>query len=244
MCFLFGFRACSPRVVSSTKSWKVPPSERFTPCSFDGRQHRAFFASLARSSSPLEQKLAHDRFAALYPGDQNAAKSAFLAFAGMLGQVRYRAQRFRTAGLWVDLVWTRGSSGRPLGARKLKRASELVVLPPLMTCVVGAPDCMMYVCTYAVVQRSPPSFLFSLCAVQVTNTIAFGFSLLGTSVVIRRLGLRLTLLTYPLMCLAVAVTMMVHPRLYVSLVCSDAAGGKDPSSTQRVVVVDSCFSAE
>lgn len=36
----------------------------------------------------LEQKLAHDRFAALYPGDQKAANSAFLSFAGMLGQVR------------------------------------------------------------------------------------------------------------------------------------------------------------
>lgn len=51
---------------------------------------------------------------------------------------------------------------------------------------------------------------------QVTNTIAFGFSLLGTSVVIRRLGLRLTLLIFPGMCLAVAVTVMLLPRLDVS----------------------------
>ena len=51
----------------------------------------------------------------------------------------------------------------------------------------------------------------------MTNTIAFGFSLLGTSVVIRRLGLRLALLAYPIMCLVVAVSMMVHPRLYVSV---------------------------
>lgn len=53
---------------------------------------------------------------------------------------------------------------------------------------------------------------------QVTNTIAFAFSLLGTSVVIRRLGLRLALLVYPAMCLAVAVIMMMFPRLYVSSV--------------------------
>lgn len=52
---------------------------------------------------------------------------------------------------------------------------------------------------------------------QVTNTIAFGFSLLGTSVVIRRLGLRRTLLTYPAMCLVVAVAMMLFPYLYVSV---------------------------
>ena len=74
-----------------------------------------FSRPLRGSSSPLEQKLAHDRFAALYPGDQNAAKSAFLAFAGMLGQVRYRAQRFRTAGLWWILSGHEAATDGPLG---------------------------------------------------------------------------------------------------------------------------------
>ena len=37
----------------------------------------------------------------------------------------------------MDLVWTRGSNGRPFRARKLKPASELVVLPSLLT------DCMI-----------------------------------------------------------------------------------------------------
>lgn len=35
----------------------------------------------------LEQKLAHDEFAALHPGDQDGATRAFVAFTGMFGQV-------------------------------------------------------------------------------------------------------------------------------------------------------------
>ena len=73
----------------------------------------------------------------------------------------------------------------------------------------------------------------------MTNTIAFGFSLLGTSVVIRRLGLRLTLLTYPLMCLVVAVTMMAFPRLYVSFGALGRRGTLAPrlSSMVRGIVL-------
>ncbi|CAN0371549.1 unnamed protein product, partial [Ectocarpus sp. 8 AP-2014] len=50
---------------------------------------------------------------------------------------------------------------------------------------------------------------------QVTNTISFGFSLLGTSMVIRRLGLKTTLLAFPCMCLAVVIMVMAFPQLYV-----------------------------
>lgn len=37
------------------------------------------------------QNLAHDRFAALYPDDSKVANSAFLSFAGMLGQVWHQS---------------------------------------------------------------------------------------------------------------------------------------------------------
>ncbi|CAM9492176.1 unnamed protein product [Pylaiella littoralis] len=50
---------------------------------------------------------------------------------------------------------------------------------------------------------------------QVTNTISFGFSLLGTSMVIRRLGLKMTLLAFPCMCLTVVLMVMMFPQLYV-----------------------------
>lgn len=52
---------------------------------------------------------------------------------------------------------------------------------------------------------------------QVTNTISFGFSLLGTSMVIRRLGLKRTLLAFPSMCLSVVLMVMAFPDLYVSV---------------------------
>lgn len=35
----------------------------------------------------VEQKLAHEEFASLHPGDQEAATRAFVAFTGMFGQV-------------------------------------------------------------------------------------------------------------------------------------------------------------
>lgn len=35
----------------------------------------------------VEQKLAHDEFAALHPGDEEAATRAFVSFNGMFGQV-------------------------------------------------------------------------------------------------------------------------------------------------------------
>eukprot|EP00934_Nitzschia_sp_Nitz4_P007724 Nitzschia sp. Nitz4//scaffold152_size53828//21689//23656//NITZ4_006740-RA/size53828-processed-gene-0.70-mRNA-1//1//CDS//3329537196//7714//frame0 len=48
-----------------------------------------------------------------------------------------------------------------------------------------------------------------------TNSLSFVFSLLGTSAVIRYLGLRLTLLLFPSLCLAVIVVVRLHPTLYV-----------------------------
>lgn len=54
------------------------------------------------------------------------------------------------------------------------------------------------------------------CA-QITNMISFGFSLLGTSMVIRRLGLRKTLLAFPILCLCVVLMVMSAPKLYVSI---------------------------
>lgn len=57
---------------------------------------------------------------------------------------------------------------------------------------------------------------------QVTNTISFGFSLLGTSMVIRRLGLKMTLLAFPCMCLAVVIMVMMFPKLYVSVVLTNS----------------------
>ena len=50
---------------------------------------------------------------------------------------------------------------------------------------------------------------------QATNTLSFLLSLLGTSAVIRYLGLRLTLLLFPTLCLAVIVFVRVTPTLYV-----------------------------
>lgn len=49
---------------------------------------------------------------------------------------------------------------------------------------------------------------------QVTNTISFTFSLLGTSIVIRRLGLRKTLLAFPFLCLCVVLMVIAMPTLW------------------------------
>lgn len=65
--------------------------------------------------------------------------------------------------------------------------------------------------------RAPLSFSSDGVGAQVTNTISFGFSLLGTSMVIRRLGLKMTLLAFPCMCLAVVIMVMMFPKLYVSV---------------------------
>jgi len=48
-----------------------------------------------------------------------------------------------------------------------------------------------------------------------TNSLSFLFSLLGTSAVIRYLGLRLTLLLFPSLCLIVIIVVRMHPTLYV-----------------------------
>jgi AAA family ATP:ADP antiporter len=50
---------------------------------------------------------------------------------------------------------------------------------------------------------------------QATNTLSFLLSLLGTSAVIRYLGLRLTLLLFPTLCLGVIIFVRVRPTLYV-----------------------------
>jgi ATP:ADP antiporter, AAA family len=50
---------------------------------------------------------------------------------------------------------------------------------------------------------------------QVTNTLSFTFSLLGTSAVIRYLGLRWTLLLFPSMVLCVIIMVRLEPTLYV-----------------------------
>ena len=50
---------------------------------------------------------------------------------------------------------------------------------------------------------------------QATNTLSFLMSLLGTSAVIRTLGLRVTLLLFPSLCLAVIVMVRLYPSLYV-----------------------------
>ena len=50
---------------------------------------------------------------------------------------------------------------------------------------------------------------------QATNTLSLIMSLFGTSAVIRYLGLRLTLLLFPTMCLAVICAVRLHPTLYV-----------------------------
>lgn len=50
---------------------------------------------------------------------------------------------------------------------------------------------------------------------QATNTLSLVMSLLGTSAIIRYLGLRLTLLLFPSLCLAVIIMVRLHPTLYV-----------------------------
>ena len=50
---------------------------------------------------------------------------------------------------------------------------------------------------------------------QATNTLSFLLSLLGTSAVIRFLGLRLTLLLFPTLCLCVIIFVRLYPTLYV-----------------------------
>jgi AAA family ATP:ADP antiporter len=50
---------------------------------------------------------------------------------------------------------------------------------------------------------------------QATNILSFLLSLLGTSAVIRYLGLRLTLLLFPSLCLAVIICVRLQPTLYV-----------------------------
>ena len=79
-------------------------------------------------------------------------------------------------------------------------------------------------CTHGFVQcvvvGGPPSFSPDCNGAhhsQVTNTISFGFSLLGTAMVIRRLGLKMTLLAFPCMCLAVVLMVMMFPKLHVSV---------------------------
>jgi ATP:ADP antiporter, AAA family len=51
---------------------------------------------------------------------------------------------------------------------------------------------------------------FGIC----TNSISFLFSLLGTSMVIRRLGLKLTLLAFPSLVLCLILAVIAVPRLY------------------------------
>lgn len=48
-----------------------------------------------------------------------------------------------------------------------------------------------------------------------TNSLSFIFSLLGTSAIIRKLGLRLTLLLFPSLCLIVIIIVRFRPTLYV-----------------------------
>mmetsp|Transcript_21892 Transcript_21892/g.28338 ORF Transcript_21892/g.28338 Transcript_21892/m.28338 type:complete len:636 (+) Transcript_21892:232-2139(+) len=50
---------------------------------------------------------------------------------------------------------------------------------------------------------------------QATNGLSFLMSLLGTSAVIRYLGLRLTLLLFPSLCLVVIIVVRLRPTLYV-----------------------------
>ena len=50
---------------------------------------------------------------------------------------------------------------------------------------------------------------------QATNTLSLVLSLFGTSAVIRYLGLRLTLLLFPSLCLAVIIFVRIQPTLYV-----------------------------
>ena len=50
---------------------------------------------------------------------------------------------------------------------------------------------------------------------QATNTLSLFLSLFGTSAVIRYLGLRVTLLLFPTLCLAVIIMVRIQPTLYV-----------------------------
>jgi AAA family ATP:ADP antiporter len=50
---------------------------------------------------------------------------------------------------------------------------------------------------------------------QATNILSFILSFFGTSIVIRKFGLRLTLLLFPCLCLAVIVMVRLYPTLYV-----------------------------
>lgn len=50
---------------------------------------------------------------------------------------------------------------------------------------------------------------------QATNTLSFLMSLFGTSAIIRYLGLRLTLLLFPSLCLAVIIFVRLYPTLFV-----------------------------
>mmetsp|Transcript_20087 Transcript_20087/g.28278 ORF Transcript_20087/g.28278 Transcript_20087/m.28278 type:complete len:634 (+) Transcript_20087:207-2108(+) len=50
---------------------------------------------------------------------------------------------------------------------------------------------------------------------QATNTLSFILSFFGTSAVIRTLGLRITLLLFPSLCLAVIIMVRFQPTLYV-----------------------------
>jgi len=48
-----------------------------------------------------------------------------------------------------------------------------------------------------------------------TNSLSFVFSLLGTSAIIRKLGLRMTLLLFPSLCLVVIIVVRLRPTLYI-----------------------------
>jgi len=48
-----------------------------------------------------------------------------------------------------------------------------------------------------------------------TNTLSFVFSLLGTSAIVRKFGLRMTLLLFPSLCLGVIIMVRLYPSLYV-----------------------------
>lgn len=50
---------------------------------------------------------------------------------------------------------------------------------------------------------------------QATNTLSFMLSFLGTSAIIRYLGLRLALLLFPSLCLIVIIIVRINPTLYV-----------------------------
>ena len=50
---------------------------------------------------------------------------------------------------------------------------------------------------------------------QTTNTLSLLLSLFGTSAIIRYLGLRLTLLLFPTLCLGIIICVRINPTLYV-----------------------------